>query len=122
MAHSSEAGYASNDGDNSLSSGDYRNIAGVNSASPVRVPINGDSFDNDSPEYLLISKERWRIVRQIICSVEKFRPHHEWLMDHFHGYSYEEIGQRYSQPKHVVYYKITEMIQFLQQKIKGHAF
>lgn len=117
-----DSSHAENDGDNHLSLGDYANIAGVNSPAPVHVPINGDTFNEDSPEHTLIWKERWQIVRQIIGSSDKHRPFVEWLLDHFSGYSFEEIGERYSVTRHIAFYRVNAMIEFLQLKIKGHPF
>lgn len=114
--------HADNDGDNRLRSGDYANIAGVNSACPIHVPINGDSFEQQDPEQTLISKERWAIVAQVVQANPKTRPYFDWAIDHFSGYTFSEIAGRHGVTKNEAQYRIQTVLDLLKNKIQGHQF
>lgn len=107
----------------SLQTGDLaRNYIGDNQPLPINRPMDEGTFDDDSPEKALISKERWAIVRQVVQSNPKVRPYLEWVLDLFSGYSCAEIAERYGVTRQVAFHKTTETIEYLRKRIQGHQF
>lgn len=106
-----------------LKIGDHeRNYAGASTPKPKILTVEEGTRENETPEQALISKERWAIVRQVVLSNPKVSPYLEWLLDHFAGYSYAEIAERHQVTRQVAFHKITETIDYLQKRIKGHQF
>lgn len=115
-------GHGNNDGDNHLMRGDYANIAGVNSPSPIHVPINGASVDNETPERLLISKERWEVVRDLLTQNPDLCGDTEMIMDHFSGYSWGDLGQRYGMSRESARHRVEKGVVYLRNNIRGKQF
>lgn len=117
-----ERGYAHNAGDNRLSHGDYCNIAGVNSPEPIRVPINGDSHEEHTPEKAMITKERWETVEGLIRENPELCEHLDLVMDHFAGYSWGELSQRHHMSRDAARGKVTKCVEYLRKNILGKQF
>jgi hypothetical protein len=120
--HTDGWGNAANDGNNRLTPGDYHNIAGVNSPEPIHVPINGDSCETHTPENEMISKERWETIKEIILRNPDLCEHFDLVMDHFAGYSWGELGQRYNMSRDVARGRVTKCIEYLRKQIIGKQF
>lgn len=117
-----ENGQANIDGNNRLLPGDYCNIAGVNSPEPVHVPINGESFDDNTPEKEMISKERWETVKEIILQNPDLCEDLDLVMDHFAGYSWGDLGQRYNMTRDTARGRVIKCIEYLKKQIIGKQF
>ncbi len=99
-----------------------RNYVGDNQPQPTNRPMDEGTYDDGSPEQVLISKERWRIVSQIVNSDPENRPYLDWAIDHFSGYSFSEIAERHGVTKNTAQYRVSSVLELLKAKLKGHQF
>lgn len=96
--------------------------AGALSPTQVHRELVEGACENENPESLLISKERWIQVSDLVRNNPKLAPYLEWLLDHFSGYSFEEIADRHRVTRQVAFHKVTETIEYLRKKIRGKQF
>lgn len=99
-----------------------KNYAGASSPSQIHGEVIGGVCDNETPESLLIWKERWGKVQDLILENPKLAPYLDWLLDHFAGYSFAEIGERHKVTRQIAFHKVTEANAYLKKKIQGHQF
>jgi DNA-directed RNA polymerase specialized sigma24 family protein len=106
-----------------LSPGDLdQNYAG--GVSPVSKHLTRDEGiqDNETPERLMISKERWETVTELIRNNPEVCENLEITLDHFAGYSWAEIAEKNRLSREVVRHRVGKTILYLQKKIKGKQF
>jgi hypothetical protein len=117
-----DSSHADNDGDNRLGFGDYANIANTNSAARVHVPLNRDTFDDETPERILISKERWAIIAQVVQENPDLCENYNLILDHFDGYSWAELGERHGITRDVARGRVIKTVSYLRKRIQGNQF
>lgn len=106
-----------------LSPGDLdKNYAGAISPSPKHLANDEGTRDNETPEWLMIWKERWETVAEIISSNPDLCENLELTMDYFAGYSWADLAEKYGMTKGFARYRVKLVVSYLQKKIIGRQF
>ncbi len=82
----------------------------------------GELQDDETPEKILISKERWAIVAHVIQENPEVCENLSLILDHFSGYSWAELGERHNVSRDVARGRVLKSIEYLKKRIKGHQF
>lgn len=107
----------------SLSSGDIeKNYAGACSPVSTHLTVEEGIRDSENPEQILISKERWAIVSQVIHENPEVCENYDLLMDYFAGYSWTELGERHGVSRDVARGRVLKSVEYLKKRIQGHQF
>lgn len=85
-------------------------------------PLGEGTYEGHTPEKEMISKERWETVKQIILGNPDLCENLDLVMDHFAGYSWGDLGQRYNMSRDAARGKVTKCIAYLRSKILGKQF
>lgn len=106
-----------------LKLGDHeRNYAGASSPRPKHLTIEEGTRENENPEQILISKQRWAIVAHVVQENPEVCENYDLIMDHFSGYSWTELGERHGLTRDIARGRVLKTVDYLKKRIQGHQF